>query len=232
MPAAACTRRRNEAVGLRSWLCCPGLAARRRSQAQPRASRPSTAPLRAGYPHLGGPSTAQRQLRHAGTSRSVDLDGHGPRWGMSAAKRASGLKPRAVGPSRLRFVSVSVVRLAVAAWGVVRLGGRRLRAYRGSRGRRPTGCDSEATARRVALPRRHPSEAGGRLTRTRLRRACRLQRPRSPLIVRANEDTGVSQLPQRPIVARPCWPPVGGWMFRRRSVGPRRVLPGLGALRC
>ena len=90
------------------------------------------------------------------------------------------------GSSHLRFVSVSVVPLGVASWGVVRPGERRLRACRCSRGHRPSGSESEPTDRRATLPQRHPNEVGGPLTRTRLRRACRLQRPSSLLMVRPN----------------------------------------------
>ena len=81
------------------------------------------------------------------------------------------------GSSPLRWVSVCVVPLAAASCGEARLEGRRSRVCRWSRDRRPSGCDSEARDRRAALPQRHPSEVGGLLTRTRLRRACRLQRP-------------------------------------------------------
>ena len=81
------------------------------------------------------------------------------------------------GSPRFRFVSVSALPLAVAAWGVVRPGGRRWRACRCSRGRRPIGSDTEATDPLEPLPQRHRSGVGGRLTRTRLRHACRLQRP-------------------------------------------------------
>ena len=81
------------------------------------------------------------------------------------------------GSPRVRSVNVSVVPLAVAAWGVVRPGGRRLRACRRSRGRRPSGSDSEATGPLVVPLRRHLSGVGGRLTQTRLRHAFRLQRP-------------------------------------------------------
>ena len=52
--------------------------------------------------------------------------------------------------------------LAVVSSGVVRLGGRRLRACRWSRGRRPNGSGTEATDRRAALPQRHPNGVGGR----------------------------------------------------------------------
>ena len=81
------------------------------------------------------------------------------------------------GSPRFRLVSVSALPLAVAAWGVVRPGGHRWRACRCSRGRRPIGSDTEATDPLEPLPQRHRSGVGGRLTRTRLRHACRLQWP-------------------------------------------------------
>jgi hypothetical protein len=104
---------------------------------------PRAAPLRAGYPRPAGPSAAQRQLRHAAeavrsaSSCAVHYRGVGCARGVWSLAERGGL-------SRLRMVSVSVVPLAVASWGVVRLGERRLRAYRCSRGRRPSGSDSEA----------------------------------------------------------------------------------------
>lgn len=73
---------------------------------------------------------------------------------------------------------------AAAACGVVRLGGRRWRACKCSRGHRPSGCGNEARDRRAALRQQHPNGVGAPLTRTRLPRACRLQWPWSPRIVR------------------------------------------------
>ena len=75
------------------------------------------------------------------------------------------------------WVSASVVPLAVVGRGGVRLEGHRRRACRCSRGRRPSGSDIGARDRRATLPQRHPSGVGGQLIRTRLRRACRPQRP-------------------------------------------------------
>jgi len=75
------------------------------------------------------------------------------------------------------WVSVSAASIVVALSGAVRLGGLRSRAYRCSRGHRPSGCDTEARGRRATLPQRHRRGVGGSLTRTPLRRAYRLQRP-------------------------------------------------------
>ena len=108
-----------------------------------------------------------------------------PDRGVGCA-RGAWVRSRRSGSSQLRLASVSVVPLAVASWGVVRLGERRSRACRWSRGRRPSRSDSEARDRRATLPQRHPSGVGGPLTQTQLRRACRLQRPCSPLIVRGS----------------------------------------------
>lgn len=97
--------------------------------------------------------------------------------GESAAPAAAVSLPGAGGSSRLSSLCVSVVILAVGALGVVRLGGRRLPACRCSRGRRPTGSDSEATGPLAALLQRHRRGVGGRSTRTQPRHACLLQRP-------------------------------------------------------
>ena len=105
---------------------------------------PRTAPLTAGYPRPAGPSIAKRRLRQAGASRSVDFVVRGPPIGVGCARGVWSLAGRG-GSSQFRLVSVSAVSLASASWGVVRLGGRRLRACRCSRGRRPSGSDSEAT---------------------------------------------------------------------------------------
>jgi hypothetical protein len=83
------------------------------------------------------------------------------------------------------WVSVSAASIFVVFSGVFRLGGLRSRACRRSRGHRPTGSDTGAKGRRATLPQRHRSGVGGSLTRTPLRRACRLQRPCSLPIVRA-----------------------------------------------
>ena len=84
------------------------------------------------------------------------------RWGLVCCRRG--------GSSHLRLGQRFRVPLAVASWGVSRLGERRSRVCRWSRGRRSSGCGSEATDRRAALPQSHPSGVAGRLTRTRLRR--------------------------------------------------------------
>jgi hypothetical protein len=144
--------------------------------------------------------------------------------GESAAPAAAVSLPGAGSSSRLSPVCVSVVMLAVAALGVVRLGGRRLPTCRCSRGRRPTGCDREATGPLAALLQRHPSGDGGRLTRTRLRPACRLQRPCSLPRVPASPEhrrrpshaTTTSGRFHRPNAASAWWPPVRGRMYRRR----------------
>ena len=83
-------------------------------------------------------------------------------------------------------MSACVVPLASAACGLAQLEGRRSRACRCSRGRRPSGSDSEGRDRLGVPPQRHPSGVGDPLTRTPLRRACRPQRPSSPLIAHAD----------------------------------------------
>jgi hypothetical protein len=145
----------------------------------------------------------------------------------SAARAAAVSSPGAGKSSRLSSVCVSVVMLAVPALGVVRLGGRRLPACRCSRGRRPTGCDSEATGPLAALLQRHPSGDGGRSTRTRLRPACRLQRPCSlPRCSCQPSIVGGRHTPQRPVAdsipnaADRAGRRSGGGMFRRRPGAP------------
>ncbi len=76
--------------------------------------------------------------------------------------------------------------VASAACGLAKLEGRRSQACRCSRARRPSGSDSELRDRLGVPPQRHPSEVGDPLTRTPLRRACRRQRPSSPLIAHAH----------------------------------------------
>ena len=83
------------------------------------------------------------------------------------------------------WVSVSAASIVVGVSGAVRRGGLRSRACRCSRGRRPSGCGTEARGRRATLPQRHRSGVGGSLTQTPLRRAYRLQRPCSLPIVGA-----------------------------------------------
>jgi hypothetical protein len=169
-----------------AWLCCPVLTALRRPDAAacPQALRPHHYKQAARAP----PVLLPRGCSYAtpGAIRSGRLRRLRSPIGESAACAASCLLAGRGGSSRLRLVCVSLVTLAAASWGVVRLGGRRLRACRCSRGRRPSGSDSEARDRRAELPQRHPSGVAGRLTPTRLRRACRLQRPCSLLIVRPN----------------------------------------------
>ncbi len=75
---------------------------------------------------------------------------------------------------------------ASAACGLAQLEGRHSQACRCSRVRRPIGSDSELRDRPGVPPQRHPSEVGDPLTRTPLRRACRPQRPSSPLIAHAH----------------------------------------------
>jgi hypothetical protein len=96
--------------------------------------------------------------------------------------RAPGVRSPAwgSGPSSLAHVSLSVVPLAVSAWGVVRPGERRSPACRCSRGDRPSGPDSEATDHLATPPQRHPSEVDDRSTQTPLPPARRLQKPYSP----------------------------------------------------
>ena len=98
-----------------------------------------------------------------------------PRWRRSHRCQPQYISrsPR-IAPAR---VSVSAASIVVALSGAVRLAGLRSRAYRCSRGHRPSGCDTEARGRRATLPQRHRRGVGGSLTRTPLRHAYRLQRP-------------------------------------------------------
>ncbi len=146
-------RRQDKDTGLRSWLCSPGLTALRRAMMRLRAGRPSTRTATGRPPHgPGGPSTAHRQLRDARASPCGRLRrSRSPNGGVGCARGVGSLAGRG-GSSRLRLACASVAPLAVYSWGVVQLGGRRLPACRCSRGRRPTGSDSEATGRPAALP--------------------------------------------------------------------------------
>ena len=189
--AATPARQRDKAIGRRSWLCCPGLPRYGARRAQPCARRPS------GPRGLGAaPSWHATRTRAALYRPAAGLARQGqavrstsacavPDRGVGCA-RGAWVCSRRSGSSQLTLVSVFVVPLAVASWGVVRLGERRSRACRWSRGRRPSRSDSEARDRRATLPQRHPSGADGPLTQTQPRRACRLQRPCSPLIVRGS----------------------------------------------
>jgi hypothetical protein len=85
-----------------------------------------------------------------------------------------------------RLASAHDASPAVGAWGGAQLAARRMRASRYSRGRRPSGSDSEARDHHAALPQPNPSGVDGRSTQTQPRHACRLQRPCSPLIVRGS----------------------------------------------
>ena len=111
-----------------------------------------------------------------------------PLWANELPEQHSKHRPlrrrRSVVAARA-WVSVSAGSIVVVFSGAVRLGELRSRACRCSRGHRPSGCDTEATGRRVTLPQRHRRGVGGSLTQTPLRRAYRLQRPCSLPIVRA-----------------------------------------------
>ena len=158
-------------------LCCPGRTVPRHFVMQPRARRPSDRTNMGTLPARGRASTPSRGFA---TQRLPDLVGFvalAPRSGSHPHPRRVRSVAARGGSPRFRLVSVSALPLAVAAWGVVRPGGRRWRACRCSRGRRPIGSDTEATDPLEPLPQRHRSGVGGRLTRTRLRPACRLQRP-------------------------------------------------------
>jgi hypothetical protein len=186
VPAAARTGLRDKAIGRRSWLCCPGLpryGAWKSAAACPQAlgAAPSWHATRA-WPVVLPPSSGFARQGQAVRSTSACAV---PDRGVGCARRAWVCSRRSVS-AQLRLASVFVVPLAVASWGVVRLGERRSRACRCSRGRRPSGSDSEARDRRATLPQRHPSGVGGPLTQTQLRRACRLQRPCSLPIIRGS----------------------------------------------
>ncbi len=142
---------------------------RRSTSAGPPVTRAPHAHARLRGPHGHDGQKRRRAAGRAGPS--------GRRRLTTAPCPALG-SPVATGRSpRLRSVSVSVLAPAVAAWGAVRPGGPHSRACRCSRGRRPSGSDSEATGPLAALLQRHRSGVGGRLTRILLRHACRLQRP-------------------------------------------------------
>ena len=123
------------------------------------------------------------------------------------------------------WVSVSAASIVVALSGALRLGGLRSRACRCSRGRRPSGCDTEARGRRATLPQRHQRGVGGLLTRTPLRRAYRLQRPcslRSFVVTLGARSLGRPSPLRPPLRAcsatrRRCSP-----LYRFRLRSPRR----------
>jgi hypothetical protein len=119
---------------------------------------------RASYPNPTAPATPSSCATHTHSVAGGEAGGAGAVLGAWTVTYKVG-------------VTALVVQPFGAAWGGVGLEGRRSRACRCSRGRRPSGSDSEATGRRVELPRRHPGAVGGLLTRTRLPRACRLQMP-------------------------------------------------------
>jgi hypothetical protein len=172
----------------------------------------------------------KRRLLHA---RAADLVGASscrvPDQGvrLRAWRLVSG---RTRGSSRFRLGSVLIVPRAVAASGAVRRGGRRSRARRCSRGRRPSGSDSEATGPRAAPLQRHRSGVGGRLTRTRLRHACRLQRPCSlPRYSCSPSIVGGGHLPQRPVAdstARACLTPLAAGRAAGRTGTPAPLAIG------
>ena len=108
------------------------------------------------------------------------------RGGPRAGHAAPGLAAPSIVP--LRSVSACVVPFASAACGLAPLEGRRSQACRCSRVRRPSESDNEARDRLGVPPQRHPGGVGDPLTRTPLRRACRPQRPSSPLIAHAHRD--------------------------------------------
>jgi hypothetical protein len=177
VPAAARLRRNETAGHGPGSVLRPrhptALAGRTRPPAGPRA-----APLQADYPLPAGPPTAQRRPRTP-TGRSVRSASSCAAPDRRVGRDGSNwISPHGAVHRRItRWVSVSAVPLAVSSWGVARPGERRQRACKCSRGRRPSRSDSEATDRPSVPPQRRPSEVDGPLTRTRLRRACRLQRP-------------------------------------------------------
>ena len=202
---------------------------------RPRARRPSDCTTIGSLPSPGW-SLYRLAAASPQAGRSGGFVVRSPRSGGPLPHVAPGSLSGAMGHSMSGRVSASVMPLDSASSGVVRLGGRRLRACSCSRGHRPSGSDSEATDRRATPPRRHLSGVGGPLTRTRLRRACRLQRPCSlPRCSCQPRIVGVSHLPQRPLAdstARTLLDRAGrrivAWMFRRVLVGPRTALPSVG----
>jgi hypothetical protein len=95
------------------------------------------------------------------------------------------------------------VSVASVACGLAQLEGRRSQACRCSRAHRPSGSDSEPRERLGVPAQRHPSEVGDPLTRTPLRRACRPQRPSSPLIAHAHRHQPCRT--QGTTARRPAW---------------------------
>jgi hypothetical protein len=102
------------------------------------------------------PQALQPRYGHATRTRPARVHpAAAPRTRNSVAESAGQVEPDqslARWSVASSWVSVSVVALFAAALGVVRLEGRRSRACRWSRGRRPSGCDSEATGRPAGLP--------------------------------------------------------------------------------
>jgi hypothetical protein len=134
---------------------------------------PPAAPQWAAYPPPAGGSTAQQQPR---TQRQVVQSAptcEVPDAGASAAQAPPGRAlARWIPTSQIGFaLPWWRLRRALAAW----LGSKGTARCRWSRGRRLSGCDSEATDSRAGLPQSHPGGVGGPLTQTRPRRACRLQ---------------------------------------------------------
>ena len=113
-----------------------------------------------------GPATYRQYSHHERLCK--------PRPGLGRT-RPHGAQRRA--KRKLRLVCPSGLNLGVASWGVARLEERRWRACRCSRGRRPSGSDSEPRDRHATLLQPRPILVDGRSTQTRRRRACRLQRP-------------------------------------------------------
>jgi hypothetical protein len=159
------------------------------------ATRPQlTAPrlLRQTLSHLDGSGLAYRDFRSGSPANRSGSQRLGPP--AATIRQSVALVPGRTGAAWARrrcprlaqaWVSVSAASMVVAVSGAVRLGGRRSRGCRCSRGRRPSGCGSEARGRRATLPQRRRRGVGGSLTRTPLRRAYQLRRPCSLPIVRA-----------------------------------------------
>jgi hypothetical protein len=152
---------------------CPAAHVRHCSRFQERLGEP----VRGAHVGVGEPGHTVTHRRY--TSRGALL---GRARAKPGPRRAalSGRPLATVDRHISGWVSVSPVPPAAASCGLVRLEGRRRRECRCSRGRRPSGCDNEARDRRAAPPQQHRRAVGGRLTRTRLQRACRPQMSWSP----------------------------------------------------
>ena len=166
----------------RYQLYLRSMALRQSTRGPPRSpNRHTTARLHVSLAAMQHPLPQHRRRDQAHVHAGAQ--GRAPRAAIEASGVAAATK-KCCGGGRA-WVSVSAASTVVVFSGAVRLGELRSRAYRCSRGHRPSGCDTGATGRRVTLPQRHRRGVGGSLTQTPRRRAYRLQRPCSLPIISA-----------------------------------------------